>query len=368
MVKQPLYQKIIDEMSRGISNGTWKIGDKIPTVKEQCQHFGVSHITVLHAYAELERCGLIMAQGKRFVVKSNVCSRKRQLHNCLGLLIRPLWAYNPVDIYFNEINYGIQDECCVHGIQYLTPPSVRSLNYFDYANPGSEDDMERDAMAIADKVDAFLVDERLSDTFIAQLMKRTGKPCIVVNRSTTLAIDAVAPANGQMVELLCATALRYGYKKLIFGVGGLLWSQNMMQRREAIFKFLKQNRIAEEDYRIVEDTTTLTRDAALAGVDQARRELGEREKIAVISCSDTFARKVEEHFRAKGLILRQDFGVAGMDGILISGQSPALTTVKTDAEALGRLAVKVFMNRMVNETDPVKLYFPDPIFVYGETL
>ena len=368
MVKQPLYQKIIDELGQAIRNETLKIGDKVPTVKEQCQHYKVSHITVLHAYAELEKSGLIMAQGKRFVVKSKTCSRNRPRQNCIGLLVRPLWAYNERDVYFNEINFGIQDECCVSGVHYLTPASVRSLNYFDYLNPILQPDIERDALLIADKVDAFLVDERLPDNFIANIMKRTGKPCIVVNRSTALPIDSVAPANEQMVNLLCSTALRYGYKKFIFCNSGFENNLNMMQRKMAIVKFLEDHKIPETDYRMILDATTLQLDVALAGLEQAWNDLGKQEKIAVISCSDSFARDAERYFASQGVTLRKNIGVAGMDGVLLSGQHPALTTVKTDAETLGRLAVRAFLNRMVNECEGAKQLSPDPIFVYGETL
>lgn len=369
MVKNPLYKKIINELSREIGNGTLKVGDKIPTVKEQCQRFGVSHITVLHACDELEKAGLITAQGRRYVVASKTNDPKRRMKNCLGLLIRPLWPYNGKDIYFNEINYGIQDECCVHGISYLTPASVRSLNYYDYLNAISEPDLQRDALAMADKVDAFLVDERLSDSFIENLMKRTGKVCIVVNRTTSLPIDAVAPANEQMVNLLCSTALRYGYTKFVFAVSVYQGaSSNTLDRYEGILKFIRNNKLKESDYLFIRDTMLLQHAAALEEVDHACKEFGAHEKIAFIATNDSFARDIVTHFQNKGVSFCKNIGVAGMDGMLIAGKSPLLATVRTDTEALGRLAVKAFLNRMINESDPAQLYSPEPVFVYGETL
>lgn len=370
MVKNPLYKKIINELSREISNGTLKVGDKLPTVKEQCQRFGVSHITVLHACDELEKAGLITAQGKRYVVASKTNNPKRKLQKCLGLLVRPLWPYNDKDIYFNEINYGIQDECCIHGISYLTPASVRSLNYYDYLNTISEPDIERDALAMADKVDAFLVDERLSDSFIENMMKRTGKVCVVVNRTTSLPIDAVAPANDQMVNLLCSTALRYGYTKFVFAISVYQGATaNILERYEAITKFIKTNRLKESDYRFVNDTVLLQYADALGEVQRACTELGgSKEKIACIACHDSFARNMVTHFQKSDLQFCKEIGVAGMDGMLIANQAPPLTTVKTDTVELGRLAVKAFLNRMINESDPAQKLSPEPVFVYGETL
>ena len=105
-----LYQKIIDELRAEIESGALKTGDRIPTVNELRGRYEVSHITVLRAYRELQDAGFIVQQGKRYVVNTRENRQMKKNHNCIGLLVRPLWPYNDKDIYFNEINYGIQDE------------------------------------------------------------------------------------------------------------------------------------------------------------------------------------------------------------------------------------------------------------------
>lgn len=62
MEKQALYQKIASAISHQIRTGVWKTGDKLPSLRNLSQEYGVSMNTATQSYFELERNGLILAR------------------------------------------------------------------------------------------------------------------------------------------------------------------------------------------------------------------------------------------------------------------------------------------------------------------
>lgn len=61
----PYYVQLAAIIRRQIADGSWEIGDKLPTLKQLVTTFGVSSMTVRHAIASLEREGLINAERGR---------------------------------------------------------------------------------------------------------------------------------------------------------------------------------------------------------------------------------------------------------------------------------------------------------------
>ena len=364
-----LYQKIIDDLRAEIESGALKTGDRIPTVNELRGRYEVSHITVLRAYRELQDAGFIVQQGKRYVVNTRENRQMKKNHNCIGLLVRPLWPYNDKDIYFNEINYGIQDECCISGINYLTPAAVRLLNQHVMVPLRVFEDIGRSAREIAGMVDGFLIDERLPDSFVAGLMEDTGKPCTVIDRLTTLPIDSVTPPNREAVRLLCTTALGYGYRKFIFVEGGHRTS-NMLARKEAFLDFIENNAVPSSDFRLIEDWSVKTAQESLGELDAAFSSLAKEGKVAVISSNDSYAREAYNFLSGRGLRPHLDFGVTGIDGMRMAYHPrPVLTTVRTNTVEMGRMAVKSQLERIMKSPGaPADSLSPSPIFECGETL
>lgn len=59
-----LYQDIADKTERLIIEGTLRVGDRLPSVRQSCQIHGVSPITVTQAYYLLESRGLVETRPK----------------------------------------------------------------------------------------------------------------------------------------------------------------------------------------------------------------------------------------------------------------------------------------------------------------
>lgn len=57
-----LYQRIAQQLANDIRTGVYKPGERVPSVRKLSQQLGVSHASVLQAYATLEDQGLIRAR------------------------------------------------------------------------------------------------------------------------------------------------------------------------------------------------------------------------------------------------------------------------------------------------------------------
>ncbi|HIT72259.1 MAG TPA: GntR family transcriptional regulator [Candidatus Fimicola cottocaccae] len=67
----PIYIQIIDEIKIMIASGNLKAGDKLPSVRDMAQEFGVNPNTMQRAFSELERENLVFAErtSGRFITK-----------------------------------------------------------------------------------------------------------------------------------------------------------------------------------------------------------------------------------------------------------------------------------------------------------
>ncbi len=65
----PIYLQIMEQMKEQIATGTWKPGEKLPSVRELAVQAGVNPNTMQKALAELEREGMLYSQrtAGRFV-------------------------------------------------------------------------------------------------------------------------------------------------------------------------------------------------------------------------------------------------------------------------------------------------------------
>lgn len=59
---RPIYMQIVEIVQRQIVSGTYKPGDKLPSVREMAAKAGVNPNTMQKAYALLEQSGLIETQ------------------------------------------------------------------------------------------------------------------------------------------------------------------------------------------------------------------------------------------------------------------------------------------------------------------
>ena len=72
-VDKPIYLQIRDRLSRMIKSGTFKTGDRLPSIRSLAKNAQVNKLTVIEAYSVLEADGLIHARpGSGYFVNSDL--------------------------------------------------------------------------------------------------------------------------------------------------------------------------------------------------------------------------------------------------------------------------------------------------------
>jgi DNA-binding transcriptional regulator YhcF (GntR family) len=77
---KPKHRQIADGIKTAIIEGRLKRNDILPTIGDVCETFGIARLTVLKAYEDLQRAGLIRAESRKgYYVTSEEVERKRNI-------------------------------------------------------------------------------------------------------------------------------------------------------------------------------------------------------------------------------------------------------------------------------------------------
>jgi len=115
------FETIAADIADKIAGGTYAAGDRLPTMSELCDAFGVSRITVKRALDELERAGLIARkQGKGTFVRSSFdprsedCSVSARVIS-FGCVTPPEEARAALGLTFGEFCFHFVRTCILCG-------------------------------------------------------------------------------------------------------------------------------------------------------------------------------------------------------------------------------------------------------------
>jgi GntR family transcriptional regulator len=84
---RPLYLQIMDEVRRAISVGTLRAEDPLPSVRELASELVVNPRTVLQAYQELEREGVVYVRRGQGTFVSPVVQRHGRQQRTVALAV-----------------------------------------------------------------------------------------------------------------------------------------------------------------------------------------------------------------------------------------------------------------------------------------
>ncbi|WP_206105442.1 GntR family transcriptional regulator [Paenibacillus thalictri] len=100
--KEPIYTQIIDDIKIKFINGTYKLGDEIPSRRELAKTLGVNPNTIQRAYREMEEMNLIMtARGQGSFLTNDPgmleSLREEALHEAVSRSIELLRSFGKSD-------------------------------------------------------------------------------------------------------------------------------------------------------------------------------------------------------------------------------------------------------------------------------
>jgi DNA-binding transcriptional regulator YhcF (GntR family) len=115
----PKYKQIISSIEKTIENGLLKKGDKLPSINKVCLEFSLSRDTVLQAYDELKKRGIIYSiLGKGYYVKSTEVNIKQRIfllfeelnifkEDLYNSFLESIGTDVQVDIFFHHFNIQV---------------------------------------------------------------------------------------------------------------------------------------------------------------------------------------------------------------------------------------------------------------------
>jgi len=115
----PKYRQIISSVEKAIEDENLQKGDKLPSVNKVCLEFSLSRDTVLQAYEELKKRGIIYAiPGKGYYIKSVEITIKQKIfllfdelnifkEDLYNSLLENMGNNVQVDIFFHHFNIKV---------------------------------------------------------------------------------------------------------------------------------------------------------------------------------------------------------------------------------------------------------------------
>ena len=365
-----ISQKIAQDIKKLIDSKELKGGEKIPSVSELRKRYHVSHVTVLRAYTELaEQQYILMKKGQGYFVKCATPPENTLLElGVIGCFIRPLRAETETDNYFNRINLGVQQECAARRIHWLNLHSLSVLNQWPVTESAIQQ-IEPDILAFSKQVDGFLLDERIPDAMIENLQKFTGKPMLLVNRRAPLPMDSVGPANCRNMWNAMDLAVKMGYDTFLYlCCGNTLF--NCIELQQSFLEYVQMHPEYKERTFFIQDCSIVPWETTERQMDaHLKRLLSDKGRILVIAESGSSSEYVIRHLEKSGMEPGKKVGVlSALDYGYSKTLSPQPTALRSNPEAIGRLAVEKLLSRIACASLPYTHFTPEPDISLSETL
>ncbi len=350
-MKVNLYTQIEHDLEEAIVSGQLKPGGRIPSVNDLRDKYGVSHITVRRVYQDLNSKNLICKRGLGYVVRGKETAGQEVRTNTIGYFLRTPRPQNQYDNFFNEINAGIQRECALHGMNLYTP---HQCSYLAQVYTLTHEKLEQLIPAMekcAAMVDAYIVDERISDDILAQVMETVDKPFIVVNRRSELRnVDSIGAPHPENLRRGFHAARQMNYDALIYLQDG----RDNSNEKELNAAFEQHQQIWHE-VRVIPNCSVDPWKVTLERLEAALNELLKKKRRvlifsgggvyeAILSC---LASRPECAIGVNcGIMLFRNFGYSGKVPV-----QPACFVI--NPERMAKLAVENLLERL---REPNRIY------------
>lgn len=363
MKDELLYEQIIKEIRREIDAEILRQKEKAPSIAVLCSRFHVSPVTAVRALKELTASGYLRKLPGRgyFVAEKNEKIRK---NICVGCLLRANYV-SLTDHYFNEIIAGIEQAASLAKVNLIM--SFLSTHLCNL-QANLEPDLLESALEMNDSVSGFLIDERVPDSVVRDITERTGKPAVIINRTTALPLFSVSPNYRESLLKLVETLRRMQYNRFIFATSGMNHFAQQVKKK-TFEEIVTLHSFEKKHYRFLDRYSIVPFEETYGRLLQYRQEI-EPGRLAVITASDVIARELTERLLQDGIPVPGALGIAATDGMSITQQrKPEITTLKVDTVKMGVSAMDLLI-REINKTnsEPPQNKLLAQNLLFGETI
>ena len=335
----PVYKTITDDILKAIDSGRLKPGDRIASIRELCDRYGVSQITVLRVFKELVRADKIVRhEGTGYFVKA--AEKTDRSGNTLILACRSPKQVSEDDNFILRMTEGIHTHALEKGFNLFIPRTVATVRgtVIDAAHM---ENLLRDIQEVPHPA-GIIFDMLYPDEMIAKyiLPNLDGLPCVIAGRRSKLPVRTVSLPFEKCADDAAMLALKSGAKEFfIYEQGSNPWGGNRIlcsRLREQLIRNGIPSKMIHYREKIL---MSPQRDSELIA-ELGEKILGSKHKILVFSSSDYFTKvimvRLHESCRFGSRASLITFG--GFE--FIRKYDPPVTSLVPDARRIGVLAVE----------------------------
>jgi len=329
-----MYERIVEDLKRRIGHGELGPGDRLPTIADMCQRYGVSRITVDHVVQALKEEQIVETfRGKGSFVKGTPRIDLADHEKVRVTSLAALWIGQTQfqEGFLGGIWSGITAEARERGLDLSTHHVPMNLT-----------DIPLRTFTPA-KGQGVIVLGGVVGAFEFALLANPTIPSVLVD-GTTLGVECVATDNHEGVRQAVEHLAGLGHRRMAF-YGGFNMpgnTTNENERREA-FERLCADRGLE---------TVLFEGAERRRMLAALKS--SKPPTAFLFSRDEPARTFLADLKNGGVRVPQDVSVVSFDDYLADNEACGLTAVRVDRESMGRAAVKRLMEWHLEWPRPIR--------------
>ncbi|WP_366187134.1 GntR family transcriptional regulator [Flavobacterium ovatum] len=302
----PKYKQIIISIEKTIENGNLKKDDKLPSINKVCLEFSLSRDTVLQAYDELKKRGIIYAiLGKGYYVKSTQVTIQQKIF-----------------LLFDELNIFKED--LYNSILVNIGKNVQVDIFFHHFNIQVFEKLINDANGNYTKyiimptslpnVHTFIKTLPVNDVYILDQTNEELKSYPAVYQNFTKNIyDGLSKGKNKLKKYNKLVMIFPGFREPVgMKIGFEKFCTDYQFDYEVITEFKKRDIVKGEVYVIPND----------------------RDLVSVIEKSKT-----------QGFLIGKDFGVVSYNETPLKKiVENGITTISTNFEAMGKILAQMILN------------------------
>lgn len=307
----PKYKQIIISIEESISEKHFLKGDRLPSVNKICMAFKLSRDTVLQAYEELKKRGVVYAiPGKGYYIKSTEFSFEQRFfvlfdefnafkEDVYTSFLEAVAGRAQIDIYFHHFNVAMFRKLIHDAHGHYTKYIIMPTNLLGGA----------DIIKSLPENDVYILDQTNDD----------------LKNYPTIYQDFVNTMYYSLVEL---HPNLNKYSKLVLIFPGFKEPLGMV---EGFLRFCKEKEITHEIWNHYEDQMLFSGEAFVVPND--------RHLVAII-----------EQAQRQGLVLGEEVGVVSYNETpLKKVVHKGITTISTDFKAMGRTLAHMVLNHQKSQ-------------------
>ena len=256
-----------------------------------------------------------------------------QLHN-LGLIIKSEPGVVPrANPFYSHVLAGIEETCRQNKINLLYATLPVDVNNHPVEVP---------RLLLEESTDGLLVVGTLLDDALAPVLNQKAVPIVLVDAyALSEKYDAVVSDNVRGAYQAVSHLIERGHRHM--GMVGTCPDgyPSLRERRQGYVQALKEHGLTQTYF----TDCAPNKEAAFEATTQLLSQCPQIS--AVFGCNDEIALAVMRAAQALGRQVPEEFSVIGFDDIdLARHVTPSLTTMRVDKAGMGRMAVKLLINRI----------------------